>query len=319
MQLMLLEPGRAAVPADAASFQTEHGYYWLDVETSETHWYRDAAGWLDAKLLDHHLLDSLNGEHRPFYDGTDEYDLLVLRSLDQASPAEAPNTRPVAIFITAKGLISIRPAGDRVFERLGKRLLAGQRKAPPSPVAFLGLLVNQVVGLLLDHREAVSDLVDQWQDRLLAEEGLFEEWQSLSRLRNRLRRLESVSEDQLDALSAWREQTSREIDSVEEARFDEISKDLRRIFDHVATMQADIDSLLQIHYAAMGQRTNEILRFLTVISAVFLPLNLIASLFGMNFTHMPFIDQGSAPAVTVGLMVLLAMLLLYILREKRWF
>lgn len=186
--------------------------------------------------------------------------MLVLRTLDRASPAEAPATRPVAIFVTPRGLISIRPAGDRVFEHLSERLLSGQRKAPPSPVALLALLVNRIVRLLLDHREAVADLVDQWQDRLLAEEGPFEEWQSLSKLRNRLRRLESVSEDQLDALSAWREQTNRSLDPTEETRFDELSKDLRRVFEHAAIMQADIDSLVQIHYAAIGQRTNEILR-----------------------------------------------------------
>lgn len=58
----------------------------------------------------------IGARNKRIRNGADEYDLLVLKTLDRASPAEAPATRPVAIFVTPRGLISIRPAGDRVFE-----------------------------------------------------------------------------------------------------------------------------------------------------------------------------------------------------------
>jgi Mg2+ and Co2+ transporter CorA len=319
MKVIHLEPGRTALQVDSAEPQKPTGYYWLDIERNEADWYRDAAQWLDTHLHDQHLVDSLNGQHLPFYDGTDAYDLLVLRTLDAASPAEAPATRPVATFVTPRVLVSVRPQGDRVFDRLIDRLLMGQRKAPSSPVDLLALLISQIVDQLLGRREAVTELIADWQDALLQEQMPFEDWQSLAKLRSHLRRLESVSEDQLDALSAWREQTSLAIDATQQVRFEELTKDLRRIFDHAAVMQADIDSLMQIHYAAIGQRTNETLRFLTVISTVFLPLNLIVGIFGMNFVHLPFLGNEAAPWVTAGVMAFLAIGLLSWLRSKRWF
>ncbi len=118
---------------------------------------------------------------------------------------------------------------------------------------------------------------------------------------------------------ARREQTSLEIDGAQGAHFDALQKDLRRVFDHAAVMQADNDSLIQIHYAAVGQRTNEILRFLTVISTVFLPLNLIAGIFGMNFVHLPFLEDTLAPLLTLGLMLVVAVGLLVGLRRRHWF
>jgi len=319
MQVLYFEPGHAVVAADAPSVGQGNGYYWLDIERTEADWYGRAAQWLDTHLNDYHLVDSLNGQHLPFYDGTDDYDLIVLRTLDAASPTTAPVTRPVALFVTPRVVVSVRPQGDQVFARIAERLRQGRRKAPASPVALLGLLIGQILDDLLDRRETVSELVAGWEDRLLEDSEPFDDWPSLLKLRNHLRRLEAVSEDQLDALSAWREQTSLEIDSAQRAHFDALQKDLRRVFDHAAVMQADIDSLIQIHYAAVGQRTNEILRFLTVISTVFLPLNLIAGIFGMNFVHLPFLEDALAPWSTVGLMLVIAIGLLCALRSRHWF
>jgi Mg2+ and Co2+ transporter CorA len=323
MQVLYLDPGHAAELVDPGDGPRPRGYYWLDIERTETGWSQYANRWLDAHLHEAHLRDAslvegLNGR-LPFYDGTDAYDLLVMRTLDVESPAEAPMTRPVAIFLTPRVVVSIRPPGDPVFARLRERLLGGLRKAPGSTAACFALLVNQIVGQLLDRRETVSELVGQWQDDLLEHDQPFDEWRSLLRLRNHLRRLEDVSEAQLDALSGWREQTSLELDAAHQGHFEALEKDLRRVFEHAAAMQSAIDSLVQTHYAIVGQQTNEILRVLTIISVVFLPLNLITGIFGMNFAHIPFLQSPYAPWLTVGLMGALAALLFFWLGRRRWF
>ena len=83
-------------------------------------------------------------------------------------------------------------------------------------------------------------------------------------------------------------------------------------------MQQDIDALVQIYFSASAQRTNEILRFLTILSAVFLPLNLLAGLFGMNFTHLPLLAAWYGPGILIGVMLLLVSGLLLWFRRLRW-
>jgi Mg2+ and Co2+ transporter CorA len=319
MQVLHLVPGRPAVAAPSLPSEEKDGYFWVDIERDESDWYPELTRWLGFDLREHHLLESIDSRHLPFYDGTDDYDLLALQTLDPASPTEAPLTRPVAIFVTPRVLISIRSNTEQVFARVGQRLLAGQRKSPASAGALLALLISQIVERLLDWRETVTELITAWQDRLLGEDRAFDDWQSLTRLRCHLRRLEAVSEDQLDALSAWREQTGLALDADEHSRFDALRRELDRIFSYSAVMQADIDSLLQTHFAAVGQRTNEILRFLTVISTVFLPLNLIAGVFGMNFVHLPFLKDPVAPFLTLGVMAVIAAGVIAWSRSKRWF
>jgi Mg2+ and Co2+ transporter CorA len=318
MHVLYFGPGQAAKCVDPGDRPEPAGHYWLDIERTETDLYPEADRWLDTNLQEAHLAESLEGR-MPFYDGTDAYDLLVMRTLDVESPADAPVTRPVAIFITARVIVSIRPPGDAVFERLRERLLKGQRKSPETTIALLSLLLNRIVVQLLDRRETVSELVSQWQDQLLDHDEPFDAWRGLVRLRTHLARLEDVSEAQLDALSGWREQTSLEPNAENLGHFDALEKDLRRVFEHAVAMQTDIDALVQIHYAIVGQKTNEILRTLTIISVVFLPLNLIAGIYGMNFTHLPFVESTWAPWATVGVMLCLAALLYFLLSRKRWF
>ncbi len=318
MHLLYLSPGQAARRVNAEDQPEPTGHYWLDVENDESGWCREANRWLNTNLQEAHLAESMEGR-MPFYDGTDDYDLLVMRTLDVASPAEAPVTRPVSIFITSRVVVSIRPPGDAVFDRVRERLINGQRKSPESTTTLLSQLLNQIVVQLLDRREAVSGLVTQWQDQLLDHGEPFDAWRGLVRLRTHLGRLEDVSEAQLDALSGWREQTSLVPNTENLSHFDGLEKDLRRVFEHAEAMQNDIDSLVEIHFAIVSQRTNEILRVLTIISVVFLPLNLIAGIYGMNFTHLPFLENLWAPLVTVGLMLCLAALLYFLLSRKRWF
>jgi Mg2+ and Co2+ transporter CorA len=58
-----------------------------------------------------------------------------------------------------------------------------------------------------------------------------------------------------------------------------------------------------MHYSALGQRTNDIMRTLTVLTAIFLPLNLITGIFGMNFEWIPLLHQQDGFFIAVGLMV----------------
>ena len=83
-------------------------------------------------------------------------------------------------------------------------------------------------------------------------------------------------------------------------------------------MQHDIDALVQIYFSASAQRTNEILQFLTILSAVFLPLNLLAGLFGMNFAHLPLLAVWYGPWLLVGVMLLVVSGLLLWFRRRRW-
>lgn len=122
MQVFHFKPGHPPALAGAAEVSGETtGFYWLDIERSETDWHETAQRWLGTRLHERHIQDTLNETHPPYYDETDDYDLLVVRALCPGCPPEAPTTRPIAFIVTASAVISVRPAQDPVFGKLHQR------------------------------------------------------------------------------------------------------------------------------------------------------------------------------------------------------
>jgi Mg2+ and Co2+ transporter CorA len=180
------------------------------------------------------------------------------------------------------------------------------------------MLLDQIIDALLAQRDVTSVLLSRWQECLLDSNNPFSDWHPLMRLHGQLRRLEVVSESQLDALGKWREQTTLPVDASLNVRFNDLQEHLHRVYSHAIVVQHDIDALVQIYFSANTQRTNEILQFLTIISAVFLPLNLLASLFGMNFSNLPLLQAWYGPGIVAGLMIVIVSGLMLWFHRRKW-
>ena len=83
-------------------------------------------------------------------------------------------------------------------------------------------------------------------------------------------------------------------------------------------MEHGAETAVQIHFSALGHRTNEIMRTLTALTAIFLPLNLIAGVFGMNFEFLPGIHADTGFWWTLGSMAFIAVALGVVFWRKRY-
>ena len=113
------------------------------------------------------------------------------------------------------------------------------------------------------------------------------------------------------------------------AEFDEIPRELvpfyRDVYDHFARVTELVDSyrelvtsLLEAQFSMQSNRMNEIMKRLTIISTIMLPLSLVAGIYGMNFEHMPELKWLYGYPFALGLMVLIAASILTWFRRKKW-
>jgi Mg2+ and Co2+ transporter CorA len=182
---------------------------------------------------------------------------------------------------------------------------------------LLDLILHEIVARYLSLRNWLSAQLQDWEARLLLAESV-DDWGLFMALRRLLRGLESFCEDQADALSTWRDETSQDLDTHLSVRLNDVQERIQRMLRHAQALQHDIEALVQIHFSAASERTNQIVRMLTVISAIFLPLNLIAGIFGMNFEHMPLEQSGYGLWVIFAIMLGLILVLLRYFRRRRW-
>ena len=126
-------------------------------------------------------------------------------------------------------------------------------------------------------------------------------------------------EMQKDVLLSWREQTGYEFSASQTIKFNDLNEHLGRITRLSEGLSTDLDSLTQVYFAATSQQTNINVQFLAVISAIFLPLNLIAGFFGMNFVNIPMLRNPLGVYIISFIMLLIAVALLWWFKRKKWY
>ena len=189
-------------------------------------------------------------------------------------------------------------------------------------------MVNHMIDSYLDLRRLLTRQLGTLQQELLDPRSRFNDWQVLLDSRNALNMLEDTCEDQrsalqewIDALDEWPEETDKQARREREllrVRSRDALEHVERVLGHVRRLEQSAETAVQMHFSALGHRTNDIMRTLTVLTAVFLPLNLITGFFGMNFDSLPLIHSGTGIWIAFGIMVAVAVVLIVVFRRKRY-
>jgi magnesium transporter len=204
---------------------------------------------------------------------------------------------------------------------------AGAR-LPASPPDLMMRVVNQMVDGFLELRRELTHQLDHWESELINPRTRFSNWRSLLDARRSLHHLDEICEDQraavqdwIEALKTWPDpatpvlQRERELLNV---RSRDVLEHIERVVHHVRQLEQSAETAVQIHFSVQGSRTNDIMRTLTVLTAIFLPLNLITGFFGMNFDSLPLIHRQSGIWWAVGSMSVVAVALVAVFWRKRY-
>jgi magnesium transporter len=300
--------------------------------------------WGIAPLVDLHLSDLLNNQLPSHYDYTSWYDLMVFRRLAASAGSAdlfvddthgtaasarralaAIDTSPVGFAVFDRVLITVHPTDCAVREHFVQRLQSlataqdnrGVSRLPTSPADLMMRMVNHMVDSYLDLRRLLTRQLGYLQQQLLDPRSRFDDWQVLLESRNSLHLLEDTCEDQrsavqewIDALDDWPDEPeahARRERELLRVRSRDVLEHIERVLAHVRRLEHSAETAVQMHFSALGHRTNDIMRTLTVLTAVFLPLNLITGFFGMNFDSLPLIHSGTGVIVAVSLMMVVAL------------
>jgi len=297
----------------------EEGFLWLDIVRGEdTDWPHKVGKLADVTFHERHLKDTENVTHPSHYDGTQEYEMVIFRGLSPAGQTREFNTRPAVFIVMHKLLVTIRPADSVSVAHVNPRLLDKTVRIPRRPAGLMHLLMTTMVDRFLAVREPLLERFDQWRNELLDPKHPFSDWMAVMAYTSDLRKLERLCDEQITALQAWQEDTDTEFDDHILVRFNDLKEHVQRVIKFAFDQKIESEALVQMHFSAVAHRTNEIMRVLTVLSAVFLPLSFIAGVFGMNFEYMPELKLHYAYFFVLGGMLTLAVALLIMFRIKRW-
>ncbi len=320
MEILQLGNGTPQCLDDSCALLPEQGFLWLDfTRGEETEWWRRVEALTGVKIHERHVNDSFNVNHPSFFDATSDYDMVIFRGLAPEVEDGEFTTHPIALFSFDRLLVTVQSGASRSIRAVRERLLRAGGRQPLDPAGLQHLILNAMVDRFLALRESLTLQMEEWSVKLLNPRNPFSDWYRVMEHRSQLRRLEILCDEQEDAVIAWRDNARAEISEHLNVRYTDLLEHIRRVTKFAVNQQHEVEALVQLHFSAVAHRTNEIVRVLTVISAIFMPLMLIGGIYGMNFINMPELHTRYGYFVTLGGMLLLAAGLLLYFRIKKWF
>ncbi len=333
------------------------GYIWIsctrhDLEVQQTAIQATLLTLCSTQLVDLHVSDLLNHQLPSHYDYTSKYDLLVFRRLaagngDSSTDAAGASrggppilrridTSPVGFAVFDRVLLTVHPVDCSVRDAYATKLLqsasaesrAAGVRLPTSPADLMLRIVNQMVDGYLALRRELTHQLDHWQSALLSPKARFNNWGALLDARLALHQLDEICEEQRSCIQDWIEavktwpdpQTPTEEREREllQIRSRDVLEHIERVVHHVRRLEQSAETAVQMHFNVQGNRTNDIMRTLTALTAIFLPLNLIAAIFGMNFEFIPLLHLHNGFWWAMGSMVMIALVLGLFFWRKRY-
>ena len=261
--------------------------------------------------------DVISERSRTKLDDYERYLFLVFPVVDFVGREEGLKVSELDFFLSQNTLVTVRYDEHRIFDYLYSRAERDERLLSRGADYLFHAMIDTVV----DNYNATLDIfeyeVDQVEEDVLGEHDE-ETLKSIFTLRRDIVQIKRVVMPQKEVVS----QMSR-------LKHPLIAKDLQRyfsdIYDHLVrtndmadTHREILNSSLEIYYSTISTKTNEIIKVLTILTAIFIPPTFLVGLWGMNFHNMPELDFRYGYFISLGLILVIVTGMIVFFRKKKW-
>ncbi|MBN1433963.1 magnesium/cobalt transporter CorA [Candidatus Fermentibacterales bacterium] len=276
-----------------------------------------ASAGIDALLLE----DCVNPYQRSRFEEGDGFVFATLKGLwfEAAGPGSTSLIRGhVAIYLSDRFIVSFEEEPVPALESVVSRLSEGRFRERVDSRGFLAyLLADALVDGCFVALEKLSDSLEEMEVRLMDHPGP-EELSAMHRLRTDSLLFRKAVWPMREALSDFQRCDSRLLG-------DSCRRHLRDVYDHalqvadtVETLRDIVSGMLDTYLSSVSNRMNQVMKVLTIIATIFIPLTFLAGIYGMNFHHMPELGQRWAYPAVLGLMAVTALCMLCYFRRRKW-
>ena len=264
------------------------------------------------------LEDILHTGQRPKIEDFDEHLFIVLRMLYRDTETDDIVSEQVSLILTPNVVISFQEREGDVFTHVRERIKNNKGRIRKIGADYLAYALLDAI---VDHYFVV---LEELGERIeIMEEGLVvdpkpETLQAIHGVKREIIHLRK---------SVW---PLREVVSSLERGEPQLIKEstqvyLRDLYDHtiqvidtIETFRDTVSGMLDIFLSSASNRMNEVMKVLTIIATIFIPLGFLAGLYGMNFDNMPELHWPAGYYMALGIMSLVAVSMLIYFRKKKW-
>jgi len=286
-------------------------FTWIDI-TSPT--LDDLSKVSERYALSHHnLQDCLEPDHLPKFEEGDPFNFIILRKVldetDKGTSIHALTTK-IAIFFDNDTIVTIhRVPHPDLFPVCEQLILSGKIT---SIGGFLLKIIARVQHSYSKFASALNLQIEETETRLFIKKQATESIESLFLLKRRAslcKKLLLLTGEVVSAVQ-HRQKKSSEVQDIRDSQIK-----LQLFYDQLTE---DALNLVSMYMSISANKTNDVMKVLTLFSAYFLPLTFIVGVYGMNFEFMPELEWTYGYPLVLGLMLVVFLLIYFWFRRKKW-
>lgn len=266
------------------------------------------------------LEDTVNTAQRPKIEEFDDYVYVVLKMLRYDEVAARVQAEQVSLVLGHHFLISFQEAEGDVFEGVRERIRKGRGRIRRGGSDYLAYaLMDSVVDNYFTVLEHLGEEIEDLEGRLYdAPDGtdpltaIFRLKQEMIYLRKQLRPLR-------ETLTRFQKSEHALVQEQNRPFYADVYDHLVQAIEGVESLRDVLSGLQDLSITLAGQRMNEIMKVLTIIATIFIPITFVAGIYGMNFEVMPELGWRWGYAAVWGLFIAITVGLLVFFRRRKWF
>ncbi len=294
--------------------ETPGSWIWLDLYGEAADEERELLS-SQFSLDDGAIGEAQRSRHPPSFEAFKDYIYLLLKPLDAESDSLDFNTLQLAMFAGERFLVTRRSKESPFLVSLWQSLV-DKGCADESPISIVAAMSKRVaqrygkVLLNLEQRldEIEDELFDTPTDTLMKE---------LVAYNTGLRKMHRILNYYVDVFSSLRQHLHKTANHQHD-NFDSVYTIIERFNSLADLYQNVITDLIEAYISLNGHRLNQIMKVLTIVTVIFVPLTLLVGIYGMNFENMPELKSENGYHILLLVMSGIVALSLYLFRRTRW-
>jgi magnesium transporter len=274
-----------------------------------------------GKNFDFHPLlleDILNTEQRPKIEDFETYIYIVLKMLDHEDKTNEINSEQISIIFGHNFVISFQETEGDVFNPIRERIRTGKGRIRKMGSDYLAYsLIDAIVDNYFLILEKLGENIEDVEETMISN-PTSETLHAIHRLKRKMISLRKSVWPLREVVSALERSDSSLIQASTRIYLKDVYDHTIQVIDTVETYRDMLSGMLDVYLSSISNKMNEIMKVLTIIATIFIPLTFVAGVYGMNFEFMPELKwEWGYPAIWV-VMLTIGISMLFYFRKKKW-
>ena len=304
----------AETAAELVAWKNPAGITWINVECFDNH---EQLSYLAEHFKIHPLTleDIMDTSQRPKTEEIDDYLFITFKAVNPSTGLEFEHMN---LVITDDTVITFQEKPGDYFDGIRKRILNNAGRIRRMGADYLAYaIIDAVVDEYFIIIDSLGSEIESFEDRAVDEnDDTF--IKDIQNIKQKLLKVRRVVWPLRESLSLLMHLDSKRVGS-------ELEPFLKDLYDHIIQAAETIETyrelvagVMEVNLSAASNRLNKVMKVLTIISTIFIPLTFIVGVYGMNFRYMPELEQRVAYPIIWGIMIGIALGMIIFFKRRKW-